>query len=235
MSSHETEIQRVTRTKAEAEATYDRISHWYPLLEGIWEKGLRQAGLRKLAVRPGERILEIGFGPGQDLLSLADAAGPRGQAVGIDISTEMANVAQARAEKAGLERQVALIRGDALVLPFATGSFDTIFMSFTLELFDTPEISQVLAECYRVLTADGRIGIVALTKTGKATWMRKVYEWGHEQFPKFLDCRPIFVCRALDVAGFQVQDANRRSMFRLPVEVVLAKKGRRRKRARPGR
>jgi ubiquinone/menaquinone biosynthesis C-methylase UbiE len=227
MPNKSTEIQRVTRTKEEAQATYDRISHWYPLLEGIWEKGLRTAGLRMLAAKGEERILEIGFGPGEDLLSLASAVGLEGRVVGIDLSTEMANIAKSRAEKAGLYEELDLTRGDARVLPFATGSFDAIYMSFTLELFDTPEISQVLAECRRVLVYGGRIGIVALTKTGRSTWMRRVYEWGHEQFPKVLDCRPIFVCRALDAAGFHIRDANRRSMFGLPVEVVLAEDRRR--------
>jgi ubiquinone/menaquinone biosynthesis C-methylase UbiE len=49
-------------------AAYDRISRWYNLTEGIWEKGLRNVALSKLSIRPGERVLEIGCGPGQDLL-----------------------------------------------------------------------------------------------------------------------------------------------------------------------
>jgi ubiquinone/menaquinone biosynthesis C-methylase UbiE len=227
MQNSSTKIQRVTRTSEEAQNTYDRISHWYPLLEGIWEKGLRNAGLHMLAAKPGERILEIGFGPGEDILSLASAVGPKGEVVGIDLSPEMAHVASIRAQKADLPGELDLTRGDAQVLPFATGSFDAIYMSFTLELFDTPEISLVLAESQRVLVRRGRIGIVALTKTGKSTWMRRVYEWGHEQFPRVLDCRPIYVCRALDAAGFHIRDANRRSMFGLPVEVVLAEDRRR--------
>ena len=64
MSNQEDEIWRVTRTKAETQAIYDWISRWYNLLEGMWEKGARDMGLRKLDVQEGERVLEIGFGPG---------------------------------------------------------------------------------------------------------------------------------------------------------------------------
>ena len=76
----------------------------------------------------------------------------------------MFNVAQARLSKAGLSGSVELKCGDATSLPFEAGFFDAIYMSFTLELFDTPEIGVVLNECQRVLRSDGRIGIVAMAK-----------------------------------------------------------------------
>ncbi|HEX7401676.1 MAG TPA: hypothetical protein VF369_05805 [candidate division Zixibacteria bacterium] len=38
MKISQTEISRVTRSRAEAQATYNRISGWYDLLEGVWEK-----------------------------------------------------------------------------------------------------------------------------------------------------------------------------------------------------
>lgn len=223
MSNQEDEMRRVTRTKAEAQATYDRISRWYNLLEGMWEKGVRDLGLRKLDVQEGERVLEIGFGPGQDLLMLARAVGQNGRVFGVDLSPKMVRITQVNSRKAGLAQRIGLARGDAQYLPFENGAFTAISMSFTLELFDTPNIPDVLAECRRVLRwRGGRLGIVSLSKGGKSNWVRRLYEWGHDRFPGLLDCRPIFVKTALEAAGFEVLDATPVSIFGLPVEVVLA-------------
>jgi demethylmenaquinone methyltransferase/2-methoxy-6-polyprenyl-1,4-benzoquinol methylase len=223
MSNQEDEMQRVNRTKAETQATYDRISGWYNLLEGMWEKGARDLGLRKLDVQEGERVLEIGFGPGQDLLTLARAVGQQGRVFGVDLSPKMVHITQANSRKAGLAQRIDLARGDAQYLPFKNGAFSAIFISFTLELFDTPDIPEVLAQCRRVLQSrGGRVCIVSLSKEGKSTWMRRLYEWGHDRFPGLLDCRPIFVRTALEAAGFEILDAIPMSILGLPVEVVLA-------------
>ena len=60
-------------------------------------------------------------------------------------------------EQAGLAERVDLRCGDAAQLPFETDFFDVVFMAFTLELFDTPEIPKVLSECKRVLKPAGSL------------------------------------------------------------------------------
>ena len=85
----------------------------------------------------------------------------------------MFNVAQANVSKAGLSGRVELTCGDAAKLPFEDNFFNAIYISFTLELFDTPEIPVVLNECQRVLQADGRICIVAMSKKEKSGLMVK--------------------------------------------------------------
>lgn len=224
MSIGEPEISRVTRSKAEAQAMYDRISRWYDLLEGVWEKRSRDIGLKKLGVKEGEIVLEIGFGTGHGILILAQAVGRSGRVYGIDLSPRMLDITRARVIKMGLSEEVELKCGDAVELPFKGAFFSAIFMSFTLELFDTPEIPKVLHECERVLRNGGRICVVSLSKEGKSGWMRKLYEWGHRKMPKPLDCRPIFVQKALEDAGFQILDATLMSLLKLPVEIVLARK-----------
>ncbi len=222
MANGKPEIGRVARSKTKAQATYDKISKWYDLLEGMWEKGAREAGLRKLGVKVGERVLEIGFGPGHDLITLAQSISETGQVYGIDLSPQMLSIARTRVRDKGLASRVDLRCGDAIRLPFETDFFDAVFTSFTLELFDTPEIPQVLGECNRVLRRGGRICIVSLSKAGRASWMRDLYEWGHERFPNLLDCRPIYVEKALRDACFQILDATRTSLWGLPIENVLA-------------
>jgi demethylmenaquinone methyltransferase/2-methoxy-6-polyprenyl-1,4-benzoquinol methylase len=114
--------------------------------------------------------------------------------------------------------------GDATNLPYKTETFDAVFSSFTLELFDTPEIPLVLNECWRVLKHQGRICIVSLSKYGKQNSMMKLYEWAHVKFPDIIDCRPIIVQQALMKAGFEIKQFTCRSMWTLPVEVVLGSK-----------
>lgn len=210
-------MKKVTR------ANYDRLSPWYDLIGGWAEKKLMLAGIGLLQACEGERILEIGPGTGHGLLALARSLGSSGRAYGIDLSRGMLEVARARVRQAGLVERVVLCQGDGSRLPFEAGCFDAVSMSFTLELFDTPEIPAVLRECHRILRRAGRICIVALSK--EKGWMVRLYEVAHERLPNVVDCQPIYVRQVIEEAGFQVLDARGTSMWGLPVETVLAIKG----------
>ena len=168
--------------------------------------------------------MEIGFGTGEALLALARSVGTRGRVYGLDLSEGMRRRAQSRLRTAGLEDCVELKTGDATTLPFSSDSTDAVFISFTLDLIDTPEIPAVLDECRRVLRRGGRIGIVSMAKPEKSSWMVRCYEWAHRAFPVWIDCRPIRAHLYLANAGFEIMDRLDRSMWGLPVEILLAKK-----------
>lgn len=218
-------IRRVNRSKEEARASYNRLSRWYDAIAGSTEKKYRDRGLEKLSAQPGERILEIGFGTGHCLVSLAQAVGPAGGVIGLDISDGMLVIARERLQKAGLDDRVELRLGDAANLDFIeAGSLDGVFMSFTLELFDNPEIPRVLGECHRILKPGGRIAVVSMTKTDPPGLAVRMYEWFHERVPNYADCRPIFARRSIEQSGFAIQDVSVASMWGLPVEIVLGRK-----------
>lgn len=218
----ELQISPVIRSKAEAKSSYDRLSGWYDLLAGWGEKKARDTGLRELKAKLGESILEVGSGTGHCIETLAKSIGDSGEVYGIDVSKGMLKITRGRIRKAQLSKRVELICGDATILPFKADLFDAIFMSFILELFETSEISAVLSECRRVLQRDGRICVVAMSK--KETFTIGLYEWMHRRFPKQVDCRPIFVQEVLKDSGFNIISVTELSMWRLPVEVVVAKK-----------
>jgi len=168
-------------------------------------------------------VLEFGFGTGHCLVSLAQSVGPTGKVYGLDLSERMLDVGCDNLHKAGLADRVQLTCGDAAELPYSPDSLDAIFMSFTLELFDTPEIPAVLAECRRVLRRGGRIVVVGVTKEGESGVILHAYEWSHRRFLILVDCSPIFVRQSLEAAGFHIESAQRKMMW-VPVEVVLGVK-----------
>jgi ubiquinone/menaquinone biosynthesis C-methylase UbiE len=216
-------ISRVTRSKAQARASYSRLSRWYDAFSGSSEAKYRDLGLQKLNPQPGETILEIGFGTGRAFLALAKATGETGKVYGIDLSDGMVALAQKRVSDAGLEARVDLRQGDASQLPFPKESFDAIFMSFTLELFDTPEIPLVLGQCRKVLRPGGRMALVTMAKTSPPGTAERIYEWFHTRLPALVDCRPILAQDALREAGFIIVDEAAFSMWGLPVEIILAR------------
>lgn len=218
----ETSFTRVDRSSIAARDFYNRISAFYDLLAASSERRYTGLGLRLLAVRQGQRVLEIGFGTGQALVALSHAVGAAGQVFGLDISEGMCHVARRRSRQAGVLHRVGLTQGDAMGLPFPSAYFDALFMSFTLELFDTPQIPQVLASCRRVLKPSGRLCIVSLSKDRHLGLMGQLYERLHNRFPNYLDCRPIPLVFILEQEGFNILAAQQHAMWGLPVGIALA-------------
>lgn len=185
------DVTPVERPVAQARATYDRVAAVYDFAENPFERRARRRGLQLLAVRPGELVLEIGPGTGHGLIALARAAGPAGQVIGVDLSARMLARSHRRAARAGYADGIVLIQGDAHQLPLRPGGFDAVFMSFVLELIDTPQIPAVLGECRRVLRPGGRLAVVSLQLTQPPAPMARLYLAARRHLPRLLDCRPI--------------------------------------------
>ena len=212
----------VLRTKEDAKRFYDRISRVYNLLTRVLERKYVEIALKRLCVQEGENVLEIGFGPGHCLKCIAESVGQRGKAYGIDISSGMLEVTKRRLGKARLMGRVELYCGDAARLPYEDNTFDAVFMSFTLELFDTPDIPNVLEKVKRVLKSKGRLGIVSMTKENGQSALVRLYEWAHKRWPKYVDCRPIYLEQSLIDAGYEVRSKEKVKLFLLPGEIIIA-------------
>lgn len=109
----------------------------------------------------GQRVLDVGCGPGTLVRSLVDS-----EAVGVDSSERMVEVARA----AGGEFRV----GRAEALPFAAASFDVVLMRMVAHLLDRP---RAFAEALRVLRRGGRLEITTSEPTAPF--------WATRYFPAF--------------------------------------------------
>ena len=217
-------ILPVLRTKEEAKRFYDRISKYYDYLTRAFERKHAEMALEHLSIVEGETVLEIGFGTGHCLKWIAEFIGQTGKVYGIDISSGMIEITKKRLEKAGLAKRGDLYCGDAACLPFDGNTFDAVFMSFTLELFDTPEIPKVLEQIKRVLKPEGRLAVVSISKENGESIFLRLYEWTHNKWPKYVDCRPIYVEQSLIDAGYQIKSKEKVKIFRLPAEIIVAVK-----------
>jgi len=115
---------------------------------------LANAGsLREIAVRPGDRILDLGTGPGQLSRRIARAAGPSGRVVGVESSAEQLVAARRLADADGEGSLVDFRAGDALAPPLAEGewgTFDVVHARFLLEhLPDPPAAVRVMVRAAR--------------------------------------------------------------------------------------
>lgn len=208
-------------------AFYDRISHVYDLIADAGERRARRLGLELLAARSGETVLEVGFGTGHGLAELARAVGAPGKVVGVDLSSGMVEVAHKRLEREGLLERVELVRAEVPPIPRPDESFDAVFSSFTLELFERERIPEVLAELRRVLRPGGRCGVVSMATVSpgeQESVLERTYKWMHCHFPHIVDCRPIEVEREVAAAGFELIEERRVSLFTMPVAVVVGRR-----------
>jgi demethylmenaquinone methyltransferase/2-methoxy-6-polyprenyl-1,4-benzoquinol methylase len=206
---------------------YDRISNAYDLIADSNERAARQSGVQALGLKPGETVLELGFGTGNETIDLAGLVGAGGAVAGIDISSGMLAVAQRKVAAANVAAPVDLRVADARSLPFNDASFDAVYTSFTLELFPADDIPVVLAEAKRVLKPGGRIGVVSMATVrpgNRSSTLEHVYIWMHRHFPHLVDCRPIDTEAVLSAAGFTIATVQDLEIWTMPVRVVVAKK-----------
>jgi arsenite methyltransferase len=124
----------------------------------------REAVLDALQLRPGERVLDIGTGPGFVAVEMAAAVGPAGRIQAIDSSDPMLAMAKKRcADKPWVDFQ----KGSATELPVEDASFD---VAVSVQVYEyVADIAAALAEMYRVLRPGGRAAIVS-TDWGSVAW-----------------------------------------------------------------
>ena len=115
-------------------------------------KPVRQRAVGLLLLKQGDRVLDMGCGPGGSLPYLVDAVGISGEVVGVEISPEISINARARIEK-NEWRNVKVIEGAAQTVHLP-GRFDGVLMFAAQDVFASQE---ALANIFRHLRGNARV------------------------------------------------------------------------------
>ena len=144
----------MSRAHPEGSSIVIHRSGFYDIVAGRFVRRSDGAILARAGVGPGDRVLDVGTGPGYLALAASRLVGAEGAAVGIDASPEMIDRARMLArEGARAEYRVA----SAESLPFEEGSFDVAVSRLVLHHLPGDLKLRALAEVRRVLRPGGRL------------------------------------------------------------------------------
>jgi arsenite methyltransferase len=154
-----------------------------------------------LQAGPGDRILDVGCGPGFYVAELVEQVGPTGSVTGVDASPQTLELARRRTEG---HDNVALQLADATALPIPDGAFDAALSVQVLEY--VADVDAALAELHRAVAPGGRVVIwdvdwstVSWHSTDPARMARVLHAWdGHLADPSL----PRTLAARLRAAGF---------------------------------
>jgi len=151
----------------------DQIDYWNGPAGQRWAEAqesldrtlasIGKAFLAFAAVKPGERVLDIGCGCGTTTLAFADAAGPNGRVTGLDISAPMLGLARTRA--AG--RPIEFVQADASVHPFRA-EYDVATSRFGVMFFADPVAA--FANIRKALKPGGRLAFLCWRAMPDNVW-----------------------------------------------------------------
>lgn len=148
---------------------YDRLNR---LLSLGLDRGWRKQAVADLDSRPGDRVLDLCSGTGDLALLLPDSA----SVVACDFTPAMLEIAGRKASGRGVSLPRAA--GDALRLPFRSGSFRRVVVGFGARNF--ADRAEAFREVRRVLAPGGRLVVLEFSRPP-----RRVFRFGHRLWLRF--------------------------------------------------
>jgi len=161
------------------------------------ERTFRRRSVAALDLAPGDRVLELGCGPGNSFGLLRTAVGPSGTVVGLDASRGMVRRAADRIAAAGWDN-VHVVRADATDPGVAPDSFDAVYAAMSLSAM--PDPTAAVAAAATRLAPDGRLAVLDARPFQRLP-LSLVNPLTNRAFERLTDWRPeIDIPRAIDSA-----------------------------------
>ncbi len=147
---------------------FESIAPKYDLMNDVLSfrqhKSWRKRTMKRMAMKPGDTAIDLCCGTCDWTISMAQASGS-GRMVGLDFSRNMLERGREKVRDMGLERQIELIEGNAMELPFPDNTFDYATIGFALR--NVPDLVKVIEEMQRVVKPGGMVVSLELSKP---TW-----------------------------------------------------------------
>jgi demethylmenaquinone methyltransferase/2-methoxy-6-polyprenyl-1,4-benzoquinol methylase len=148
---------------------FDRIAPVYDRLNTVMtagaDGGWRRLAVEATAVTSGASAVDVACGTGKLTAALAEAVGPAGRVVGVDLSPGMLDRARA---VFGELPGVSFVLGDALALPLEDDGFDAATIAFGMR--NLADFEAGFRELARVVRPGGHVVCLELTMPRPAWW-----------------------------------------------------------------
>ena len=158
------ELYLTDPAKLKAARTYNSAADHFddpPL--AFWERYGRRT-VERLALKRGSTVLDVGCGTGASALPAAEAVGPDGTVLGVDLAEQLLERARAKAAQRHLQN-VAFRLADMTDLGFPNQHFEAIISVFSL--FFVPDMEALVRDLWRMVKPGGKLAITT---------------WGHAFF-----------------------------------------------------
>jgi ubiquinone/menaquinone biosynthesis C-methylase UbiE len=156
---------QLRQAKAKAAATYDAASDHFddePL--AFWDR-IGGRTVERLALAPGAKVLDVGCGTGASVLPAAQAVGPNGRVIGVDLSARLLDRARAKAAARRLAN-VEFRIGDMTASGYPNEDFDAVVSVFSI--FFVPDMEGLVRELWRMVRPGGKLAVT--------TWGPRIFE-----------------------------------------------------------
>lgn len=162
-------MSRLDPVKLKAQKTYNLASAYFdapPL--GFWRRYGRLT-VERLTLSPGSSVLDVACGNGASALPAAEAVGPTGRVIGVDLADQLLAQGRERAKQRGLAN-IEFVQADMTELSYPDAYFDAVICVFGV--FFVPDMESLVAELWGMVRPGGKLAVT--------TWGPRIFAPAYE-------------------------------------------------------